>query len=179
MELLLARRADVGNDHHLLVANPKLKLRKAKIGQKRNQHLDMVKLRDPAIKKAFGIALKNNSMPLNETAITIDTFSKATIEAPKETIGYMTSPKTKRISAHTWNMIKERKELKKKVLIMKCPELKERTAAQYRMLDKWIKSSSRIDSRQYMEQLAAEAKAAAGQKDMRTTYQIMRNLLGE
>lgn len=77
-----------------------------------------------------------------------------------------------------WNTIEERKEIKKRLLNTKSPKLKETTAAQYRELDKQIKSSRR-DRRQYIKQLVSEAKAAAVQKDMKMTYQIIRNLQGD
>lgn len=47
------RGADVGSNHHLLVAKLKLKLRTTKIGQNRNQRLDMVNSERPSNQKLY------------------------------------------------------------------------------------------------------------------------------
>ena len=178
-DVRVMRHADVGSDHNLLVAKMTLKLRKAKIGDKRSQRFDVAKLKDPTSRKEFNIALKNHFAILqDETALTIDSFNTAMKEAAKETIGYRKSTKNEWLSDDTWKSIEERRQIKKQLLDSKSPRLKERTAAQYREKDKEVKTSARRDKRQYIEQLAEKAERAAEQKDMKTVYMTTKKLSG-
>ena len=79
-------------------------------------------------------------------------------------------------SPDTWRTIEERRQLKRKALDSKSPNLQERAVAQYWEKDKQVRTSARRDKRLYVERLAAEAEAAAERKDMKTVYLITRKL---
>ncbi|XP_052233243.1 uncharacterized protein LOC127846107 [Dreissena polymorpha] len=51
-DVRVMRHADIGSDHSLLGAKVPLKLRKAKTGDIKNQHYDVVTLKDPKVKEA-------------------------------------------------------------------------------------------------------------------------------
>ena len=56
--------ADVGNDHHLVTATLKLKLRRNGPGKARQRHFDVKKLKDPRAKSTFTLQLKNKFQAL-------------------------------------------------------------------------------------------------------------------
>ena len=58
---------DTGSDHTLVVAVLALKLRRAKLGEKRQKCFNVARLTDPDIKQKFNIALKNSYSVQNET----------------------------------------------------------------------------------------------------------------
>ncbi len=89
------QHTDVGSDYSLLVVKLILKLKKAKIGDSRNQRFVVAKLNEPAIRKDCCIALKNRFSILQVDAeLTIDSFNQAMTEATKETVGYKKSVKS-------------------------------------------------------------------------------------
>ena len=53
LDVRVREGADVGSDHHLVTAIPKLKLRKTGSNLRGRQHFDVEKLRDPKVKTAF------------------------------------------------------------------------------------------------------------------------------
>ena len=59
--------ADVGNDHHLVTATLKLKLRRNGPGKARQRHFDVKKLKDPRAKSTFTLQLKNKFQALADT----------------------------------------------------------------------------------------------------------------
>ena len=88
------RNADVGSDLNLLVAKITLKLRNAKIGMARNQRPDISRLKEKS-----GITLRNRFSILQEkTILTINDYKTVMMESAKETIGYMKTCKSERIS---------------------------------------------------------------------------------
>ncbi|KAK3515143.1 hypothetical protein QTP70_007459 [Hemibagrus guttatus] len=179
-DVRVMRHADAGSDHNLVVAKLTLKLRKAKIGDKRSQRFDVAKLKEPTAKKEFSISLKNRFAILqDDAALTIDSFNKALKEAAEETIGYRKNVKTEWISNDTWKTIEERRQIKKKLLDSKSPRLKERITSWYREKDREVKTSTRRDKRRHIEQLAEDAERAAEQKDMKTVYMTTKKLRGD
>ena len=72
--------------------------------------------------------------------------------------------------------MEERRQLIKKTLDPKSPSLNERAVAQYREKDKQAKIPTRRDKRQYVERFATESEVAVERKDMKTVYQITRQL---
>ena len=63
-DIRVYRGADVGSDHHLVVAILKIKLRKAGIRKIGRQQIDLEKLNDPKVKNAFVLQLKNRFQAL-------------------------------------------------------------------------------------------------------------------
>ncbi|XP_062614538.1 uncharacterized protein LOC134276298 [Saccostrea cucullata] len=168
------------NSEEVIICIDLLKLRKAKIGSRKNKQFDVSKLKDPGIREEFNITLRNHYSKLqDETAITIDQFHQFIKDAAAEVIGYKKYAKSEWLSKDTWTTIEERKQLKKKLLDAKSPILKERAAVLYRKKDREVKTSARKDRRHYTEQLAKDAQEAAERKDMKTVYQIRKKLRGD
>jgi hypothetical protein len=140
-DVRVMRSTDVGSDHKLVITKLTLKLRKAQIGDKRNQRFDVAKLKNPTTKREFSAAKKNRFAILQDNkAMTIGSFNKATKEAAEETIGYRKITKTEWIFNDTWKTIEERRQIKKKLLDTKSPSLKEQVSCQYREKDRKLKT---------------------------------------
>ena len=76
-------------------------------------------------------------------------------ESCKEKIGHRRKRKSKEwIQQDTLDAIKERREIKKKLLQAKSPRIKERLVDQYRETHKKVKRLARQNKRKAMEQLA-------------------------
>lgn len=56
-DVRVRRLADVGSDHHLLVAKLALKLRKVRYRACRKRHFDITRLNNPEVRKIFAISL--------------------------------------------------------------------------------------------------------------------------
>ena len=111
--------------------------------------------------------------------MTIHSFNMAMELAGKAVLGYRRAKKEQWISTSTWDKIDQRKGIKKKLLTIKSPRLKERLSREYSQKDKEVKRSTRVDKRTYIENLAEDAEAAARRKDMKSLYQITKKLKGD
>ncbi|XP_052231603.1 uncharacterized protein LOC127845002 [Dreissena polymorpha] len=175
-DVRVMRHADIGSDHSLLVAKVTFKLRKAKTGDIKNQHYDVVKLKDPKVKEEFRLTLRNRfSILEDEAALTTEGFNRVMKETGEEILGFRKSKKTKWISAKTWSRIEERRQIKKKLLDTKSL----RISKEYSEKDNVVKTLARRDKRRYIERLAEEAETAAEHNDMKTVYQNAMNLKGD
>ena len=58
-DVRVRRGADVGSDHHLVTANPKLKLRRNGPDKARQQQFDVRKRKEPKARSTFILQLKN------------------------------------------------------------------------------------------------------------------------
>ena len=63
-DVRVKRGADVGGDHHLVTAFIKFKLRSAERRMTAQRHFDTEKLRDPKVKRAFVLRVKNRFQAL-------------------------------------------------------------------------------------------------------------------
>ena len=86
-------------------------------------------------------------------------------------------PKRKKewITPDTWQVIEERRQLKKKINDRRSARLRERFIAAYTETNRHVKRKIRTDKRAYMEELAKEAEEAAqkGEQTM-NVYKIRR-----
>ena len=88
------RHADTGSDHSIVIAALALKLRRAKLGEKRQKRFNVARLTDPDIKQNFNIALKNNYNVLhNETEMILYAFNQVTQKAGNIIFGYRKTQK--------------------------------------------------------------------------------------
>ena len=178
-DVKVRRLADVGSDHNLVIGKLALKLRKAKVGEQRQQRFDITKLQNPETKQKFKLALKNNfSLLQEETEMTIHKFNEAIKLAGENILGYRKSKKEEWISTATWDKIEQRKEIKKRLLSTKSPRLKEKIAKEFSQKNREVKSGAKVDRRMYVEKLATEAEEAAMKNDLKSLYTITKKLRG-
>ena len=67
LDVRVKRGAEVGSDHHLVTAFIKLKLRSAGCRMTAQRHVDTEKLRDPKMKSAFVLQVKNRFQALQNS----------------------------------------------------------------------------------------------------------------
>lgn len=115
------RGADVGSDHHLMLAKIRLKISKVKDQTNRvNPKYDINKLQNNEIKAQFQLELKNTFTPLLEIENEMDTNVDQKWDKIKDgfkavgekVLGHKQKNKKPWISDISWDLIIQRKELK-------------------------------------------------------------------
>ena len=189
-DVRVSRGADVGSDHHLVTATLKVKLRKNGPEKPRQQQFKVDKLRDPKIKNAFILKLKNKFQVLTDAenytqteSVGIDTAWKQIRSAYTQTseacLGRGRKRRKEWITTDTWKAIENRRALKKRVLETKSERLKERYKQQYREADQTVKRMTRANKRAYMEGLAREAEEATARGEQGRVYKITKLVSGK
>ncbi|XP_052080744.1 uncharacterized protein LOC127718727 [Mytilus californianus] len=187
-DVRVRRGADVGSDHHLVTANIKLKLMRAS-EPCRVQRFDTGKLRHMKTNHDFKLELKNrfqlleqrksNNMEESETVdeqwLEVKDLFKKTSE---KILGFKRQKHKEWIKPETWNLIDNRKELKKKICNTHSDRLKDRLMGQYSNCNKEVKKATRKDKKEFIEGMALEAEKAASEQRMGDLYQITKKLCG-
>ena len=142
----MKRGVDVCSDHHLVTAFIKLKLRSAGRRMTAQRHFDTENLRDPKVKTAFVLQVKNGFQPLQnfeQEAIDPGTeiigrwerVASVYKESSEECLGLRQRRKSKEwMTADTWKAINNRRSLKK-VTGAKSERLRKRYQQQYSEAD--------------------------------------------
>ena len=188
LDVKVKRSADVGSDHHLVTASIKTKLKKIEARPNIQARFDTQQLRDNKVKAAFITDIKNRFQILQNISdqpeeANVDAKWKeiATLytESSKKKIGYR-KKKTQKdwIQQETLDAIEERREIKKKMLQTKSPRLHERQEEIYRAAHKKVKRLARLDKREALEKLAAEAEEAAARGEQGRLYKIIKQASG-
>jgi hypothetical protein len=179
------RGADVYSDHHLLIADTRLKLRKAPKEATARRKVDVDRLKCPQIRQEFVLQLRNRFSLLEEVEDdSIDNIwteiKDSYCKTGEEVLGFRKKKKNKEwLTPETWRVIAERKVLKTKLMNIKSPRLLERAKEDYRNKDKEVKKSARRDKRAFIEEVAEEAEQAARRGDMGTVYKTTKKLCGQ
>ncbi|VDP56857.1 unnamed protein product [Schistosoma mattheei] len=168
MEDVRTRRgADVASDHHLVVVNIKLKLKKNwKTAQTALQRFNTAFLRDTNKINEFKIALNNRSQALQdllkEEEITIEDNWKGIKEALTSTcqgvLGLKKHHHKEWISIETLDRIKERKNKKAAINNSRTQAEKVQAQSEYIEANKPLNKSTKTDKQKYVEELATMAK---------------------
>ncbi|XP_047103575.1 uncharacterized protein LOC124722461 [Schistocerca piceifrons] len=185
MKVRNKRGADAGSDHHLIVANFRLKVvatnRKF---EQRNKKYDVGKLRITAEQEPFCIELRNRYEALQEAQengknIVDDTWTQiknVCCNVTKQVLGFKNHLKKDWMSECTWNLISCRKEIKAKLNTSKTRQQKTRMQAEYAATDSQIKTSVRNAKRKWMDEQALRAETATARGDTNELYCITRML---
>ncbi|XP_062619668.1 uncharacterized protein LOC134281201 [Saccostrea cucullata] len=171
LNVRVKRSVDVGSDQHLVTALIKINLKKAEVRLNTQTRFDNQRLRDNTTKAAFIIDLRIRFQILQDThdkgeeANMDNTWKQVTqlyTESSKKKLGVCKrNIKKDWIQQETLIAIEERKEIKKKMLKIKYPRLRERHEELFSEANKRVQKIARHDKREVMDQLAAEAKEAA------------------
>ncbi|VDP59558.1 unnamed protein product [Schistosoma curassoni] len=164
MEDVRARRgADVASNHHLVVANLKLKLKKNwTTGQTAIQMFNTAFLRDTDKLNEFKIALSNRFQASQDLVLGLKKYHH------KEWI-----------SIETLDKIKERKNKKTAINNSRTRAEKVQAQAEYTEANKQVKRSIRANKKECVEELATTVKKAAKGGNMKRLYDTMKKLAGK
>ena len=176
------RGADCASDHMLVIGIVSLKLRKTRKGQLRAKLLNSDKLREPGIRTAYSLEVRNRFNLLErdtDVEMNMDQFNKILIESGKKVLGYKCRKKEEWIRTETWKKIDERKEMKQRINSTKSERVMNRLKGKYTDLDKEVKSLAKADKKAHIDGLATKAEEAARKEDMRTLYKITGELSGK
>ncbi|VDO53654.1 unnamed protein product [Schistosoma margrebowiei] len=188
MEDVRTRRgADVASDHHLVVANLKLKLKKNwTSGQTTLQRFNTAFLRDTDKLNEFKIALNNRFQALQdllkgETTMEDNwkSIKEALTSTCQEVLGLKKHHHKEWISTETLDKIKERKNKKAEINNSRTRAEKVQAQAEYTEANKQVKRSIRADKKKYVEELATTAEKAAREGNMKQLYDTTKKLAGK
>ncbi|XP_072906368.1 uncharacterized protein [Hemitrygon akajei] len=160
------RGADIGSDHHLVVAKLKMKLSAKKKQQNTQIKFDVRKLQTEENKKDFHIALQNR-------------FGALQIEEQDE-----------RTAEHAWITFKQatgqdmaegggEEKLKQELNQARTWQQKQVTANRYSVMAKEVKKQLRKDKRSYFNEMAEQAETAASKGDLKALYMTTKLLRGK
>jgi hypothetical protein len=185
------RGADANSDHYMVAATIKLKLRQAQKQKQTRQMLDITKLKSPEVKREFTLELRNRFRALANTSESDDVdddqesleekwdnIKKAYTESAKTVIGPRKRNNKEWLTPETWTKIRERKELKVKMLNTKSARLLEQLESAYKTKDKEVKKSARHHKSGYIDEMAQEAEQAAARGELSTVYKNTKRLCG-
>ena len=189
LDVKTKRSADVGSDHHLVVALIKTKLKKTGARPTTQARFDTQQLKDNTTKTAFISELRNRFQILQDISEqqenpSVDTTWKqiATLytETSRKKLGHQKRKNNKNwIQQETLEAIEERREIKRKMLQTKSPRLQERQEEMYREANRKVKRLARHDKRVAIEQLADEAEEAAARGEQGKVYKITKQVCGK
>ncbi|VDI73809.1 Hypothetical predicted protein [Mytilus galloprovincialis] len=139
------------------------------------------KLKIPNIREEFQISLQNRFSAISDLDIEendINNTQNVILETCEETLGYMQYKRKNWMSDNTWVKVEERRKAKENVLNATARQQKRQTHDLYREKDKEVKQNCKQDKRNYVEQLAQEAEIACNKGDIKSLYNITKELSG-
>ncbi|VDP35141.1 unnamed protein product [Schistosoma curassoni] len=182
------KEADIVSDHHLVVANLKLKLKKNWITEETElKSFNTAFLRDTDRLNEFKIALNNRFQALQDLMKEEETTMEDNWESIKEALtstcqevlGLKKHHRKEWISIETLDKIKERKNKRTAINNSRTRAEKVQAQAEYIEVNKQVERSIRADKKEYVEELATTAEKAAREGNMKQLYDTTRKLAGK
>lgn len=163
------RGADIDSDHHLVVAEVRLKVAVARAAGgpgKIGRRFDVNKLQDPDTRRVFQLELRNRFSVLDVAADSLDEewnrIKVAYTETSSAVLGHKsTHSREDWMSQCTCNLIEDRRKLHLRLLETHNEAIRADLKTQYRQKRKEIYRSTRKDRRQWADGIADRAQQAA------------------
>ncbi|VDP23838.1 unnamed protein product [Schistosoma margrebowiei] len=179
------RGADIASDHHLVVANLKLKLKKNwTSGQTTLQRFNTAFLQDTDRLNEFKIALNNGFQALQDLLKEEETtmndnwkgIKEALTPTCQEVLGLKKYHHKEWISIEILSIIKERKNKKAAISNSRTRTEKVQAQADNTEANKQVKKSIRTDKKEYVEEPATTVEKAAREGNMKQLYDTTKKL---
>ena len=183
-DLKVRRGADVGSDHHLLLAKVRLHLKQYSKRTETNRRYQ-VSMLEGGRKEEFQLQLRNRFEVLADLREDQDVeeqwlgLKDAIISTCEEVLGVKQTEHKEWISQETLQLIEKRRGLKAEVMGSRTRASKLEAQAQYKTAAREVKTSVKKDKERYISELARNAEEAAAGGHMRTLYQTTRTLAGK
>ncbi|KAI8519245.1 hypothetical protein Bbelb_025020 [Branchiostoma belcheri] len=184
------RSADVGSDHHLLLATCRIRLAACRKKVRKSIKYNIEMLKNPETKQEFRLFLANRFDALrydsddeeeNEDDIEAEwsTIKEVFTSICEEVLGKIKREKKEWMTQETWDMVEERRILKVDINNSRTRNQKAKAMKAYNAADKRVKRSCRKDKRRWFSDIAAEAEVAASKQDIKTLYKITKTPSGK
>ena len=174
------RGADIGSDHHLVIATFQLKLKRYSRNPTTKRLKFQVNLLQGNKITDFGITLKNRFQPLEHLDEDMETYwsqvKDSFISTCKEVLGEKDYKHKDWISQESLNRLSERREKKAAVNNSRTRNEKEAAQREYCDAAKEVKRSIKNDKEAFTNELAERAEKAARGGHMRTLYETTKVL---
>ena len=176
------RGADANSDHHLVLANIRLKLcKERKKNETSRRAFNTQKLQDPQVQRCFQLEIRNRFHQLKESdGSSIEEewkqFRTAYTESAEKVLGLRRRENKDWITPGTYAAMEERRKIKEDIGKTQSERLKESKRQKYRMKDKEVKGRARADKRRKLEEMAETAENAARNNQMSVLYKITKQL---
>ena len=179
------RGADVGSDHHLVVAQLRIKILAAKRKfETRRKNFDTRKIKERIVKDKIKLELRNKFQVLmeqeTENTGNIETswneIKEGLLKISEQTLGYKHKRKKDWVTTETWEVIELRGRLKQHINASKTRNQKSILTNEYNAINKEVKRLARRDKRKWINEMANKAEEAANKGDLKTLYQTMKIL---
>lgn len=188
LDVCVKRGADVNSDHNLVLAVIQLKVCSVRRVSSFNQRFNTMAMANRNVKAQFKLELNNKFAKLSEIEennsdnpqVRIEQrwsrIKAAYTETCKEILGYKKQGRKPWMSDCSWDLVKQRKQLRLLMLQEQFPERISTYKDELRNMQKKVKKSIRSDKRKFVKELAEEAQKAAEINDSRTLYRITKTL---
>ena len=178
--------ADVGSDHHLLMAKVRLRIAKVRKGDSGRVRFEVSKLKDLEVRNTFKLALHNRFEGLQQLMekeeLSVDDewrqIEQGYVETCEQVLGRAKASRKEWISKDTWELIESRKVAKNTTNMARTRNQKREASKRYQELNREVKRRCRRDKRAYVKAEAERAEEAGKRGDARTLYEITRKLSG-
>ena len=184
-DVRILRGADVGSDHHLVIAKVKIKLKKYKKennGCRKKYQVNL--LQDDNKKKDFQLELSNKFQALeNLEDLPIEEHWKEIKEIMTSTCSSVLGPKERIhkdwVTKESLDKIKKRRDAKEEINQSRNEETKRIAREKYSDAHKAAKEAVRRDKQAYLDSMAEKAEQAAANGHMKIVYQITKSIAGK
>ena len=179
------RSADIASDHHLLMAQVRLRLKKQRPCQHHRTRYNVSFLKEENIKQEFKLELTNRFKALEdlEENDNIDAqweaIKKAWNSTCQQILGVNRYQNKPWISDSTVKEIKKRKDLKISLMNSRTRTTKREAQEKYTEANRVVKKSIKKDKNNYINNLAMEAEIAASKGNTKELYSITKKLSGK
>jgi hypothetical protein len=174
--------ADVGSDHHLLVAALRINMkrvikRNTSISTRRKFNTGKLQDKDVKKKQKQPYKIKQKMATVVDIESRWTGIKSALQRSCEEILGQVRKESKEFISPDTWNIIEKRKHVKQRILETLDPTEQTILREQYRSLNKDVKREVRRDNRNYFDSLSKMAQNAADRHNLEDLFHISRELM--